>query len=248
MDSTPNLYTGNGDGSDTKGSKTDSQDALAQGNLIVVTDPQKNKGGMSSYVDYAVKTFLNKSSPTTVRRRYSHFFWLREALRRMFPGFPVPALPSKNKVFNFKKHKTERIRGLEMFVNAVLFDVHLACTPIFKAFITDTGDFSERQKSEDARIKELDPVVIITTRYPREVKFLSSYNAPAQSDPRAQDNADIANFQKFIKQYDCSLLLNHQIVTCSEMLACMLHWLHTQRFLLQVVVVMLTYSQPVAGL
>ncbi|KAJ3036635.1 Sorting nexin-3 [Rhizophlyctis rosea] len=86
---------------------------------ITVTDPITHKTalGIPSFTDYAIVT--NEPLNTTVRRRYSDFVHLREALDGG-KVLDVPEFPGKVVVGRFDDKKIEeRRRGLEEFLNGL---------------------------------------------------------------------------------------------------------------------------------
>jgi hypothetical protein len=84
-----------------------------------VSEPQSSGGYMSKHVTYLIRT-----EPYTylVRRRYSDFVWLREALQRRFIGMLLPSLPPKtyssSSTSNTEKssHVKHRMRMLGLFL------------------------------------------------------------------------------------------------------------------------------------
>ena len=91
---------------------------------ITVSSPEKIDGGIfsKSYINYLIST-----SPFNyqVRRRYSDFEWLRNALLILYPGNILPPIPRKkyNVVDRFNEIETEkRKKGLEIFLNYLLND------------------------------------------------------------------------------------------------------------------------------
>uniref|UniRef100_A0A7S3YZW4 PX domain-containing protein n=2 Tax=Lotharella globosa TaxID=91324 RepID=A0A7S3YZW4_9EUKA len=104
--------------------------------------------------------------------------------------------------------KTERVLGLEWFINSVLYHPYLARNTVFKHFLTDTGDFAARCVTEDANMKSFDPVLIINQRYLQDykIKCLEGYTPPPQTDIRAADDkVTIVKLVAFAKEYEKAL-------------------------------------------
>ena len=91
---------------------------------ITVSSPEKIDGGIfsKSYINYLITTIPFNYQ---VRRRYSDFEWLRNALLILYPGNILPPIPRKkyNVVDRFNEIETEkRKKGLEIFLNYLLND------------------------------------------------------------------------------------------------------------------------------
>ncbi|KAJ3325120.1 Sorting nexin-3 [Boothiomyces sp. JEL0866] len=90
---------------------------------IEVRDPQL-KGDKSKYIDYEVVLRTNlpsfKLKESSVRRRYSDFEWLKDALERESTRVNIPSLPGKVFTNRFSEEVIEhRRQGLERFMQIV---------------------------------------------------------------------------------------------------------------------------------
>ncbi|KAJ1339824.1 sorting nexin-3 [Batrachochytrium salamandrivorans] len=88
---------------------------------IEVRDPLLHEDGRSKFVDYEIVCRTNlpafKLKESVVRRRYSDFEWLRDALERESNRVNIPQLPGKVFTNRFADDVIEqRRRGLERFM------------------------------------------------------------------------------------------------------------------------------------
>ncbi len=91
---------------------------------IDVTDPQTHGEGSTMYTDYEIVVSTNipafKLKASRVRRRYSDFEWLRDALERETTRISMPPLPGKVFRNRFDPDVIEKRRaGLERFIQIV---------------------------------------------------------------------------------------------------------------------------------
>ncbi|KAH6572880.1 hypothetical protein BASA50_002427 [Batrachochytrium salamandrivorans] len=91
---------------------------------IEVRDPLLHEDGRSKFVDYEIVCRTNlpafKLKESVVRRRYSDFEWLRDALERESNRVNIPQLPGKVFTNRFADDVIEqRRRGLERFMQIV---------------------------------------------------------------------------------------------------------------------------------
>ena len=89
----------------------------AQNVIISLSNPEKKEGG---FLKKAYMTYLISTLPVSykVRRRYSDFTWLRNALLNHFPANLIPPIPKRNRFgadpFS-EQFVSKRSRGLENF-------------------------------------------------------------------------------------------------------------------------------------
>lgn len=77
-----------------------------------VQKPMKN----NDYVTYEVLGYDMKGT-FQVRKRYSDFYMLRDALRERWPGYYIPAIPPKKAIGNMEKDFIKaRLQHLDNFV------------------------------------------------------------------------------------------------------------------------------------
>lgn len=84
-----------------------------------------------------------------VSRRFSDFEWLREQLKKLFPGNYIPPLSKKTKVKHFDEtHLNKRLRVFENFINYILKSKILSYTTYVSDFlsINEDGLFSARKR------------------------------------------------------------------------------------------------------
>ncbi|TRY65760.1 hypothetical protein DNTS_005591 [Danionella cerebrum] len=94
---------------------------------VWVRDPQVHKKDFwHAYISYEICLHTNsmcfRKKTSCVRRRYSEFVWLRQAMQNNAPLIDLPKLPARNPFFNRNNDGqiTQRMKGLEQFLIAVL--------------------------------------------------------------------------------------------------------------------------------
>ena len=117
---------------------------------IVVSSPEKIDNGIfsKSYINYLITTFPFNYQ---VRRRYSDFEWLRNALLVLYPGNIIPPIPRKkyNVVDRFNEIGTEkRKKGLEIFLNYLLNDSLIRNCSLLEDFLKlNEENFNNKKKN-----------------------------------------------------------------------------------------------------
>ena len=109
----------------------------------VVSEPQTTKTLMKSFVTYQVFT---KPLGHVVRRRYSDFQWLREALQKRYVGMLIPPLPPRgadsmstaagSSTKEDSQFVQRRMRTLSKFLNDVVSNSYLRGDEAVKAFVS----------------------------------------------------------------------------------------------------------------
>ena len=117
---------------------------------ITVSQPEKKKEGFLSktYVTYQVHTM---PASYMVRRRYTDFIWLRNALVNNFPTCVIPPIPKKTRLVgdNYANPiNLKRGRGLEKFMNYLAEDPIIKNSNIFYDFlnIESETNFNNKKK------------------------------------------------------------------------------------------------------
>ena len=121
--------------------------------VVKITDPIKVETSffLGKSVNYLVTTAPFKYA---VRRRYSDFVWLREALISLFNTNLIPKITKKGKVTNDKHDDNfiqKRMKILEKFINFLTKDEMIKSSQIFYDFLTiqKDEDFQYRKKVYD---------------------------------------------------------------------------------------------------
>lgn len=92
---------------------------------------------------YKIKTIWTEESKfdTEVRRRYSHFAWLRKMLIKEYEACAVPVLPDKSLFERISSHESdfikERMRKMKHFLTLVRSHRKLQQSDYFKAFLCE---------------------------------------------------------------------------------------------------------------
>ena len=117
---------------------------------ITISQPEKKKEGFLSktYVTYQVHTM---PASYMVRRRYTDFIWLRNALVNNFPTCVIPPIPKKTRLVgdNYANPiNLKRGRGLEKFMNYLAEDPIIKNSNIFYDFlnIESETNFNNKKK------------------------------------------------------------------------------------------------------
>eukprot|EP00466_Bigelowiella_natans_P003121 jgi/Bigna1/70822/fgenesh1_pg.13_\ len=132
--------------------------------------------------------------PKGVRRRYSDFVWLRNMIRKCFPGLLIPLLPPK-KVFGNKEHTfvKSRCAKLQEFLERVVSRYEfIARSRPFILFVTKHKDEFEREKK---RIERLLAKIESSVRCELYEKLFQK-NKKLLSSEIPKDPSDIVHFMK----------------------------------------------------
>ena len=122
----------------------------AQNVIISLSNPEKKEGG---FLKKAYMTYLISTLPVSykVRRRYSDFTWLRNALLNHFPANLIPPIPKRNRFgadpFS-EQFVSKRSRGLEKFLNYLSKDPIIKRSQLYFDFlyIGAEVDFNSKKK------------------------------------------------------------------------------------------------------
>ena len=178
---------------------------------IRLSFPEKVEGGIftKSYVTYLIQT---EPFGYKVRKRYSDFEWLQNALSTNYIYCVIPPLCKKNYSGRFNEILiAKRTRSLEKFMKAVLAHPILSNDPIFHDFISieNENDFQAKKKNYKiqspnfiSESKSLNGEVKVTLNNEKEIYFAN-----------IKDNADINEeiLQKITKNYKALILLMQQV-------------------------------------
>ncbi|KAI8374389.1 uncharacterized protein BYT42DRAFT_576185 [Radiomyces spectabilis] len=122
--------------------KDDEDDKNGYGTLFasdaMVSHPLRIGIGYGSYICYSCTILSSKGPPIVVRKRYSDFVCLREALVKQYPHMKnsIPKLPPKKVVGKFTPTFVEqRRRELEYFFKYIVLHPSLGASPIVKQWI-----------------------------------------------------------------------------------------------------------------
>ena len=134
---------------------------------IVVSSPEKIDNGIfsKSYINYLITTFPFNYQ---VRRRYSDFEWLRNALLVLYPGNIIPPIPRKkyNVVDRFNEIGTEkRKKGLEIFLNYLLNDSLIRNCSLLEDFLKlNEENFNNKKKNLKLKPLFLNEIISLNGR------------------------------------------------------------------------------------
>ena len=134
---------------------------------IVVSSPEKIDNGIfsKSYINYLITTFPFNYR---VRRRYSDFEWLRNALLVLYPGNIIPPIPRKkyNVVDRFNEIGTEkRKKGLEIFLNYLLNDSLIRNCSLLEDFLKlNEENFNNKKKNLKLKPLFLNEIISLNGR------------------------------------------------------------------------------------
>ena len=116
---------------------------------IKLSFPEKVEGGLfsKSYV-----TYLMQTSPLDykIRKRYSDFEWLRNAISTIYINCVIPPLCKKNYADRFSEVLiSKRTRSIEKFMNGLLIHPLIKNSEIFFNFISieNEAEFEKKKKS-----------------------------------------------------------------------------------------------------
>ena len=109
--------------------------------VITISSPEKKEGSffIKSYISYLVTT---SEINLNVKRRYSDFVWLHQALLDLYPYLFIPPIPKKKiGTDNFSDvFITKRMRYLEKFMNWILDNPVLKNSQLIYDFISIEND------------------------------------------------------------------------------------------------------------
>ncbi|EIE81058.1 hypothetical protein RO3G_05763 [Rhizopus delemar RA 99-880] len=129
---------------------------------IRVDDPQKSSSG--SFMTYRLFTMTALENYSTnnrpVRRRFSDFVWLHNALSIEFPACIIPPLPEKHRLKFFKGNRfdplfiEQRRLGLQWFMDRIARHPYLQASQYTRLFLEST-DFVLHVKKPDEKFEEM---------------------------------------------------------------------------------------------
>ena len=126
---------------------------------IALEEPEQVKGGLFS-ADYTTYKLTTWPMGWIVRRRYSDFKWLREALVTVFPGVFIQPTPPKRSRGRLKTENIEkRMKFLHRFVNGLLRNPLLLRSDFLLEFLRER-DLIQFQKFRKKHKKPKRPEII----------------------------------------------------------------------------------------
>ncbi|CEG73425.1 hypothetical protein RMATCC62417_08812 [Rhizopus microsporus] len=155
---------------------------------ITVTIAEK-EGFIFPHINYWVQSHNRQSS---VRRRYSDFYWFWETLMKRYPFRVIPSLPPKKFSGKDDAFLEKRCQGLSRFINCVVRHPVLKKDEVVSIFLTEETEFAAWRKgahvpsSEEEFIRtnpnteELDPYIpqdldarieAVRNRLPKSIEY-----------------------------------------------------------------------------
>ena len=118
---------------------------------ITISSPEKKEGSffVKAFISYLVTT---SEININVRRRYSDFVWLHQALLDLYPYLLIPPIPKKNKigVDNFNDvFISKRMRYLEKFMNWTINNPVLKNSQLLYDFLSMENEDEFNKKKVD---------------------------------------------------------------------------------------------------
>ena len=179
---------------------------------IKLSFPEKVEGGLfsKSYVTYLVQT---TPFGFQVRKRYSEFDWLRNALSIVYVNCVIPPLCKKNYHGRFNELLiSKRTRSIEKFMKGILIHPIMKNSEIFYNFISiDKEAEFEKKKKEYNRLSS--PVILNQIKtLTGELKVTVSKEKEIYSE-NIKDNCDLNEvlLQKITKGYKSLILIMEQL-------------------------------------
>ena len=116
---------------------------------ISLSFPEKVKQGRTIFF-----TFLIETQPTkyNVRRKEKDFLWLRETLRKQYPGVFIPPIKNKELTDSSSEEKiTKRMKSCNYFLNEIKNNPLLLSSKVFYDFLTTNthDEFKLKKKAYD---------------------------------------------------------------------------------------------------
>lgn len=109
--------------------------------VIKVSEPETRGSYLKKHTTFLVS---EAEGAFKVRRRFSDFEWLHHVLRARYVGMLVPSVPEKN-VLKSDAFIQSRMRGLTMFLEAVLQSPYLKSDIAVASFLTKTDELEWEQ-------------------------------------------------------------------------------------------------------
>ncbi|KAI8992008.1 hypothetical protein BDF20DRAFT_812860 [Mycotypha africana] len=135
---------------DASNASTESYQWFLDLDQITVSVAEK-EGFLFTHINYWVQSMQRQ---TSVRRRYSDFYWFWETLLKRYPFRVIPNLPPKKMSNKDKIFLERRIQGLTRFIN------HIVRHPVLKndeeviIFLTEQSDFAAWRKAKLPDLRE----------------------------------------------------------------------------------------------
>ncbi|KAI8974912.1 hypothetical protein BDB01DRAFT_728559 [Pilobolus umbonatus] len=117
---------------------------------ITITIAEK-EGFLFTHVNYLIQSNQRQSS---VRRRYSDFFWLWEILLKRYPFRIIPHLPPKKISGKDEVFLKQRCKGLSRFINCIIRHPVLKNDEVVTTFLTEETEFLLWRKAMTPSIEE----------------------------------------------------------------------------------------------
>lgn len=109
--------------------------------IVKVSEPETRGSYLKKHTTFLVS---EAEGAFKVRRRFSDFEWLHHVLCARFVGMLVPSIPEKN-VLKSDAFIQTRMRGLTMFLEAVLQSPYLKSDIAVVSFLTKTDELEWEQ-------------------------------------------------------------------------------------------------------
>ncbi|KAF9101153.1 Sorting nexin mvp1 [Mortierella sp. AM989] len=155
----PELLPQNGTASDPEATRKEMYQWFLNLDTIRMSfAPEKEGIFLFKHTNYIVES---KNRQTTVIRRYSDFWWLREVLAKRFPFRILPDLPPKRLGVADEVFLGRRLRGLTRFINALIRHPVLKNDPLVISFLTEPVELALWRKNVVISIEDE-----FTTRLP----------------------------------------------------------------------------------
>jgi hypothetical protein len=158
---------------------------LSENNItILLSFPEKVKQGRTTFFTFLVET---QPKGYSVRRKEKDFIWLRETLRKQYPGVFIPPIKNKELPDSSSEEKiTKRMKSCNYFLNEIKNNALLLSSKVFYDFLkTETHDeFKLKKKAYD---KE---------KAPQSLKDMISLDGIIELDGEILDKGNNTTFEK----------------------------------------------------
>ncbi|KAI8084373.1 uncharacterized protein B0P05DRAFT_535334 [Gilbertella persicaria] len=131
-------------------SSTESYQWFTDLDQITVTVAEK-EGFLFTHLNYWVQSSQRQ---TSVRRRYSDFYWFWETLLKRYPFRIIPDLPPKKLSGKDKVFLEKRCQGLQRFMNSIVRHPVLKNDEQVIIFLTEQTEFSAWRRAQSPHTEE----------------------------------------------------------------------------------------------
>ena len=165
--------------------KPEETELLHENNITIsLSFPEKVKQGRTTFFTFLVETHPKGYS---VRRKEKDFIWLRETLRKQYPGVFIPPIKNKELTDSSSEEKiTKRMKSCNYFLNEIKNNALLLSSKVFYDFLkTDTHDeFKLKKKAYDKQ------------KAPQSLKEMISLDGIIELDGEILDKGNNTAFEK----------------------------------------------------